>query len=110
MATTDTPLSTNPASLNEPEKQQALPKSYAEVLEEDLPPYERISSSQTNGTNGAMNESQTNGAAPVLRIVNTSATGERREEVGEGRHQSERSRSNDGYAADVCIHVLFVPW
>jgi 2-acylglycerol O-acyltransferase 2 len=105
MATTEVPLRAESTVLEEPEKQQLLPKSYAEVLEEGLPANEGTGVDDTNGMNGTMNTKRTNGTAPVLRIVDTDAPVEKKEgERGNGP-QLENNGSNHAYVTDVGIPI-----
>jgi hypothetical protein len=105
MATTEVPLRAESTVLEEPEKQQLLPKSYAEALEEGLPAYEGNGVDDTNGRNSTMNTKRTNGTAPVLRIVDTDGPVEKKEGRRENRAQLENNGANHAYVTDVGVPV-----
>lgn len=101
MATTEAPLRTEPAPLEEPEKQPVFPKSFAEVVQEEVPTDEKNGTHELNGTNGTMTTEHT-------EIADKGVPGEGREEVvTEDRPQSEKDELENGYAVDVCVSLLY---
>ena len=108
MATTEAPLRVESTLLEEPEKQQLLPKSYSEAVEEELSVDERHAVDDTNGTNSTMNAKQANGTASVRRIDDTRAPAQRKEEeeeVRDNRPQFEKNGSKHEYTAAVRVPI-----
>lgn len=94
---TEAPLSAESTLGPEPEKQ--LLKSYAQVLEEDPPAYEKHDIGATNGTINTMDTKRPSGTAPVLRIVNTHAPTGRKEEARGDTPEAEKESKKESTAA-----------
>jgi hypothetical protein len=102
MATMDVPLKTESALLEEPERQPVLPKSYADVVQEEAPAGEKNGTHEPNGTSGTMNTDHTNSTAAVPEIAGMGASAvEKDEVVKEDSPQSEKDEPQNGYAVDV---------
>jgi hypothetical protein len=106
MATAETPLSFQSTPIQEHEKQPVHPKSYAAVVEEELPVHEQDGVGEVDGTNGTMSTNGMNGTASVLRIVDTNASAERKAVVVEESAQSDRTGPNKGHIQDVRVPTL----
>lgn len=101
MATTEPPLSPESTTFVDPVRQQVQPKSYAAVVEQELPAHERNGASEACGANGTMSTIGMNGTAPVQKVVDGDAP-TKKEEVVEDRPQNEKVGSNKGHIEDVC--------
>ena len=70
--------------------------------------YEWDGVGEIDGTYGTMSTNGMNGAASVPRIVDTDGPAKRREEVVEGKPQSEKVGSSTGHIEEVCAPTTFI--
>ena len=107
MATAESPLNPESTTFADPARQQVPPKSYAAVVEGELPAYERNGISEATGANGTMSTDGMNGTAPVQKIVDADAT-IKSEEVVEDRSQSEKVGMSKGHIEVVCAPIISI--
>lgn len=103
MATVEGPLTSEATPLEEPE-QPTPPKSYAEVVQEEVPAGSRNSTLETAGTNGITSESQANGASPAQRPGEKGTAGVGRSE--NRPHGEETGQKNGHLVWNLTVSLL----
>ena len=103
MATVEGPLTSEATPLEEPE-QPTPPKSYAEVVQEEVPAGARNGTLEIAGTNGITSEGRVNGASPVQRPGEKGTPGVGRRE--NRPHGEEMGQKNGRLVWNLTVSLL----